>query len=120
MTTSTSSSTNPKGFVPGTAMGFAGIQKDSERADVIAYLHTLSDNPVPLADGGEITRNVCGRCVPPTAGSTPAWPFAVPILVQQSSPARIVIGAFRRTEGCYHEEKATLIGRNLALYCGSE
>ena len=29
---------NPKGFVPGTAMGFAGIQKDSERADVIAYL----------------------------------------------------------------------------------
>jgi len=39
---------NPKGFVPGTAMGFAGIQKDSERADVIDYLHTLSDNPVPL------------------------------------------------------------------------
>jgi cytochrome c len=39
---------NPKGFVPGTAMGFAGIQKDSERADVIAYLATLSDKPVPL------------------------------------------------------------------------
>src|SRR6476620_4840328 len=39
---------NPKGFIPGTAMGFAGISKDSERADVIAYLHTLSDNPVPL------------------------------------------------------------------------
>jgi cytochrome c len=40
--------TSPKGFIPGTAMGFAGIQKDSERADVIAYLRTLSDNPVPL------------------------------------------------------------------------
>jgi cytochrome c len=39
---------NPKGFVPGTAMGFAGIQKDSERADVIAYLRTLADNPAPL------------------------------------------------------------------------
>ncbi len=39
---------NPKGFVPGTAMGFAGIPKDSERADVIAYLHTLADKPVPL------------------------------------------------------------------------
>jgi cytochrome c len=39
---------HPKGFIPGTAMGFAGIQKDSERADVIDYLHTLSDNPVPL------------------------------------------------------------------------
>ncbi|MGA7803296.1 c-type cytochrome [Bradyrhizobium sp.] len=40
--------TNPKAFIPGTAMGFAGIPKDSERADVIDYLHTLSDNPVPL------------------------------------------------------------------------
>jgi cytochrome c len=39
---------NPKGFVPGTAMGFAGITKDSERADVIDYLHTLADSPVPL------------------------------------------------------------------------
>ena len=39
---------NPKGFVPGTAMGFAGISKDSERADVIDYLHTLADSPVPL------------------------------------------------------------------------
>lgn len=40
--------TNPKGFIPGTAMGFAGIQKDTERADVIDYLHTLADSPVPL------------------------------------------------------------------------
>ena len=39
---------NPKGFVPGTAMGFAGIPKDTERADVIDYLHTLADSPVPL------------------------------------------------------------------------
>ena len=29
-------------------MGFAGIQKDGERADVIAYLNSLSDNPAPL------------------------------------------------------------------------
>ena len=39
---------NPKGFIPGTAMGFAGIPKESERADVIAYLHSLADTPVPL------------------------------------------------------------------------
>ena len=39
---------NPKGFVPGTAMGFAGIPKDTERADVIDYLHTLADKPLPL------------------------------------------------------------------------
>jgi len=39
---------NPKGYVPGTAMGFAGIQKGSERADVLAYLNSLSDSPAPL------------------------------------------------------------------------
>ena len=39
---------NPKAFVPGTAMGFAGITTDSERADVIAYLASLGDKPVPL------------------------------------------------------------------------
>ena len=39
---------SPKGYVPGTAMGFAGISKDSERADLIAYLRTLADTPVPL------------------------------------------------------------------------
>jgi cytochrome c len=40
--------TSPKAFVPGTAMGFAGLPKDSERADVIAYLNSLSDHPAPV------------------------------------------------------------------------
>ena len=40
--------TNPKGYIPGTAMGFAGLPKESERADVIAYLNSLSDSPKPL------------------------------------------------------------------------
>jgi len=39
---------NPRGYIPGTAMTFAGISRDQQRADVIAYLHTLSDNPKPL------------------------------------------------------------------------
>jgi cytochrome c len=39
---------SPKKFIPGTSMGFAGISKDSERADVIAYLNSLSDSPAPL------------------------------------------------------------------------
>ena len=40
--------TNPRGYVPGTAMGFAGITRDKQRADVINYLHTLADKPVDL------------------------------------------------------------------------
>ncbi len=40
--------TDPQGVVPGTKMAFAGLKDDSERANVIAYLHTLSDDPKPL------------------------------------------------------------------------
>ena len=40
--------TDPRGYISGTAMTFAGIKNDQQRADVIDYLHTLSDNPPPL------------------------------------------------------------------------
>lgn len=45
--------TAPKKYVAGTAMGFAGIKKDAERADLIAYLATLADTPVPLPTPGQ-------------------------------------------------------------------
>ena len=40
--------TSPKGYIPGTAMTFAGFSRPTQRADVINYLHTLSDKPVDL------------------------------------------------------------------------
>ena len=40
--------TNPKEFVPGTKMNFPGLPRSSQRADAIAYLNTLADNPKPL------------------------------------------------------------------------
>jgi cytochrome c len=40
--------TSPKGFIPGTAMGFAGVSKDSERADIIAFLNSNSEHPEPI------------------------------------------------------------------------
>jgi cytochrome c len=39
---------NPRADVPGTAMTFAGLSNQKQRADVIAYLDSLSKNPVPL------------------------------------------------------------------------
>ncbi len=38
----------PKKHVSGTSMSFGGIKKDNQRADLIAYLRSLSDNPVPI------------------------------------------------------------------------
>lgn len=38
----------PRDVVPGTKMTFAGMKKDDERHAVLAYLHSLSENPAPL------------------------------------------------------------------------
>ncbi len=39
---------SPKGWAPGTKMTFPGLKKPEERAAVIAYLRSLTDNPPPL------------------------------------------------------------------------
>jgi cytochrome c len=39
---------SPRTHIPGTKMSFAGIKSDSDRANVIAWLRTLSDSPVAL------------------------------------------------------------------------
>ena len=43
--------TRPKANAPGTKMTFAGISKDSDRANVIAYLRKLAEEPPPLPGG---------------------------------------------------------------------
>lgn len=40
--------TNPKAEVPGNKMAFAGLKKPEDRANIIAYLRSLSANPAPL------------------------------------------------------------------------
>ena len=39
---------NPKKYVEGTKMAFAGLKKDTDRANVILYLRSFSDNPAPI------------------------------------------------------------------------
>eukprot|EP01060_Flectonema_neradi_P031729 TRINITY_DN4894_c0_g1_i2.p1 TRINITY_DN4894_c0_g1~~TRINITY_DN4894_c0_g1_i2.p1 ORF type:complete len:127 (+),score=39.93 TRINITY_DN4894_c0_g1_i2:56-382(+) len=35
--------TNPKKFMPGNKMAFAGLKKEKDRADLIAFLETLTE-----------------------------------------------------------------------------
>jgi cytochrome c len=64
--------TDPRAMVPGTAMTFAGLSSEKQRADVIAYLDSLSKSPVPL----------------PTASSAPANPpAAAPAEPKAPAPA---------------------------------
>ena len=41
-------------------MSFAGLPKGSERADVIAYLNSKSDNPQPLPKAADAARRAEG------------------------------------------------------------
>jgi len=40
--------TKPKAYIPKTKMGFAGVKKPQDLANLLAYLRTLSDSPVAL------------------------------------------------------------------------
>jgi cytochrome c len=39
---------DPRGYIPGTNMTFAGVSRDSQRADLIEYLRKHADSPVPV------------------------------------------------------------------------
>ena len=56
---------NPKGFVPGTTMSFAGVPRASERADLIAFLNAQSDSPAAMPKAAE------APATPPVAGAAP-------------------------------------------------
>jgi cytochrome c len=82
--------TDPRGYINGTAMTFAGIKNDQQRADVIDYLHTLSDNPLPLPKA-----QAENAPPPPAAGGAPAGgetkpaeaPKAAPVPAAPAAPA---------------------------------
>lgn len=39
---------NPRGYIAGTNMAYAGMRRATARADLIAYLNSRSENPMPL------------------------------------------------------------------------
>ncbi|CAK7259162.1 MULTISPECIES: c-type cytochrome [unclassified Shinella] len=109
----------PKKHVPGTAMGFAGLKKNDERANLIAYLRTLSDNPAPLptvsnegadagsaapADGATATEGAAPAdgAATTTEGAAPADGAAT--TTQDAAPAE---GGATTTEGAAPAEGGT-------------
>ncbi len=40
---------NPRGYLSGTTMGFAGVRDVEDRADILAYLNTLQAEPIDLS-----------------------------------------------------------------------
>ena len=70
----------PAAYAPGTKMAYAGISNDQIRADVIDYLHTLSDRPEPLPTAAEAAAETAAaaKAAPPAASNAAAAPSAAP------------------------------------------
>jgi len=75
--------TDPRADVPGTAMTFAGIANEKQRADVVAYLNTLSAHPQPLPTAK--SANAPAANPAPSAPATP--PAAAPAQPKAPAPA---------------------------------
>jgi cytochrome c len=73
---------NPRADVPGTLMTFAGFDDESERADVIDYLNSNSDKPLPMpkaAEAAPAPANPAGSAAPAAAApGQPAAPAQTP------------------------------------------
>lgn len=62
---------NPKKYIPGNKMSFAGISKPEDRANLIAFLNSKSDAPLPAPAAP-------AEAAPAAAAPAPAAPTAAP------------------------------------------
>ncbi len=87
---------NPKAAIPGTKMSFAGLSKQADRVNLIAYLRTLSDAPMaipapnpaapPPAAPADGTEPPAGELQAPPPGATPEG-AAAPAAGTPAAPA---------------------------------
>ena len=80
--------TSPKAYLPGNKMSFAGIAKPEERANVLAYLNSKSDKPLPLPAVPAEAPAAAADAAAPAAGATaPGADAAVPAASEAAKPA---------------------------------
>ncbi|MEM7046491.1 MAG: cytochrome c family protein [Pseudomonadota bacterium] len=66
----------PKTWIPGTSMAYVGLKKVQDRADIIAYLRSLSDSPAPLPSAEAIAAEAAALAPPEEAAATDTAPEA--------------------------------------------
>lgn len=77
---------NPRQYIPGTAMTFAGLTRESQRAEVIAYLRTLSDNPAPMPKAAQAAP--AGAAPPAKPGEAPKPQTPAPAAAPSPAPQK--------------------------------
>lgn len=78
---------SPKGFAPGTKMTFAGVKSPEERANILAYLQTLSaaPKPFPVADAAAAPAEEAAPATEAPAAEAPA--AETPATTEAPAPA---------------------------------
>lgn len=99
----------PAAYAPGTRMAFAGLANTQQRAEVIAYLRTLSSSPQPLPS----PQAAAAAATPAAAPAAAAGPFAdLPPLAPLLASADAENGRLLFTRNCGICHTPTEGGRN--------
>ncbi|MCC8931884.1 c-type cytochrome [Rhizobium sp. 'Codium 1'] len=77
----------PKKHIPGTAMGFAGLKKDDERANLIVYLHTMADSPVALPTPEAAPADAAAAPADAAPADAAEAPAEAPAVAEPAAPA---------------------------------
>ena len=133
--------TNPKGYAPGTQMGFAGLKKPADRANVMAYLNQAGDASIDLpvvaavdeavetaAVAVEGAAEAVSDAVSDAAGAAAETTEAVvdevaAMTTAEADPALIAEGekVFRKCKACHKlEEGQHGVGPSLAGIVGKD
>jgi cytochrome c len=111
---------DPASFAPGTEMSYPGIKNTQERANVVAYLRTLSASPLKLPTAAEIKAasapppSVAASGTPPTGGA-PAAPPSIDTMFANADIAKGQALVNEQCSSCHTLNKggAVLVGPNL-------
>ncbi len=76
---------NPKKYIPGNKMAFAGIGKPEDRANLIAYLNSKSDSPKPMPAAPAAG---AAEAAPAAAGAAPAAEAPAAAAGAEAAPAK--------------------------------
>lgn len=80
---------NPKKYIPGNKMSFAGIGKPEDRANLIAFLNSKSDSPLPMPAVPAEAPAAAAAPAADAAAAPAAGAAATPAAPAEAAPAKV-------------------------------
>jgi cytochrome c len=109
---------DPASFAPGTAMSYAGIKNTQTRADVVAYLRTLSASPLAMPSAADVKAASAAPAATTAAPAAPggATPQGIDTLFASADPAKGEALVQQQCSACHTLNKGGAAGVGPNLY----